>query len=173
MKWKKWAKSWLCNYTSKQYFHYVKMPTLNKHVPSFNNQSKTFTHLCLALSHFIVQLWFVWVSLVHLCKPLCASLPKTEMSARPGKHRARLTNNRTEREVFVHRPLPCCAKLFFQLGGQKCQRRIRKCQSLQAILKSCERTFCSGGRHETKSEVCIKFGYLISMSFFKAHLAKW
>lgn len=105
MKWKKWAKSWLCNYTSKQYFHYVKMPTLNKHVPSFNNQSKTFTHLCFALSHFIVQLWFVWVSLVHLCKPLCASLPKTEMSARPGKHRARLTNNRTEREVFVHRPL--------------------------------------------------------------------
>lgn len=110
---------------------------------------------------------------VHLCKPLCASLPKTEMSARPGKHRARLTNNRTEREnICSQATFPCCAKLFFQLGEQKCQRRIRKCHSLQAIFKSCERTLCSGGRHETKSEVCIKFGYLINMSFVKAHLAK-
>lgn len=109
----------------------------------------------------------------HLRKPLCASLPKTEMSARQGKHTARLTNNRTEREnICSQATFPCCAKLFFQLGEQKCQRRIRKCQSLQTIFKSCERTLCSGGRHETKSEVCIKFGYLINMSFVKAHLAK-
>lgn len=39
------------------------------------------------------------------------------MSARPGKHRARLTNNRTERESICSKAtFPCCAKLFFQLG---------------------------------------------------------
>lgn len=105
MKWKKWAKSWLCNYTSKQYFHYVKMPTLDKHVPSFNNQSKTFTHLCLALSHFIMQLWFVWVSL-YICANHYVQVCQ--------KQRCQLDRESTERDwqttgqkekVFVHRPL--------------------------------------------------------------------
>lgn len=100
---------------SKQYFHYFKMSTLNKHVPSFNNQSITFTHMRSPFPLHCAIMIFMTIT-VHLCKPLCASLPKTEMSARPRKPGARLTNNRTEREnICSQATFPCCVLFFIFL----------------------------------------------------------
>lgn len=84
------------------------------------------------------------------------------------------TTGQGEREIFVQKPLFHDAlNSFFQLGEYKCQRRDIQCESLQPISWFCERTLLSRWRQGTRSEVCIKFAYLISMSFVKAHLAKW